>query len=111
MKRAMRWHDYITINVYWFALTTRSQVVTALVVPLLLAVAYVTYAELMKQVGYSTAFLGKWHLGMDEYIPENQGFDFVIGGREQQYHTHYRPLGYRQRTGRQGNSQSQSTST
>ena len=35
MKRAMRWHDYITVNVYWFALTTRSQVVTALVVPLL----------------------------------------------------------------------------
>ncbi len=46
--------------------------------------AYVTYAELMKQVGYSTAFLGKWHLGRDEYIPENQGFDFVVGGR---YHS------------------------
>ena len=44
--------------------------------------AYVTYAELMKQTGYSTAFLGKWHLGKDEYIPENQGFDFVIGGRQ-----------------------------
>jgi len=44
--------------------------------------AYVTYAELMKQVGYSTAFLGKWHLGMDEYVPDNQGFDFVIGGRQ-----------------------------
>lgn len=43
---------------------------------------YVTYAELMKQTGYSTAFLGKWHLGMDEYVPENQGFDFVIGGRQ-----------------------------
>ncbi|MDF7822602.1 sulfatase-like hydrolase/transferase [Pontiellaceae bacterium B12227] len=44
--------------------------------------AYVTYAELMKQTGYSTAFLGKWHLGKDEYIPENQGFDFVVGGRQ-----------------------------
>jgi arylsulfatase A-like enzyme len=44
--------------------------------------AYVTYAELMKQTGYSTAFLGKWHLGKNEYVPENQGFDFVIGGRQ-----------------------------
>jgi arylsulfatase A-like enzyme len=43
---------------------------------------YVTYAEVLKQTGYSTAFLGKWHLGKDEYIPENQGFDFVIGGRQ-----------------------------
>lgn len=44
--------------------------------------AYVTYAELLKKEGYSTAFIGKWHLGRDEYIPDNQGFDFVIGGRQ-----------------------------
>ncbi len=43
---------------------------------------YVTYGELLKQAGYSTAFLGKWHLGMDEYVPDNQGFDLVIGGRQ-----------------------------
>lgn len=43
---------------------------------------YVTYADLLKGVGYSTSFLGKWHLGKDEYVPENQGFDLVIGGRE-----------------------------
>ncbi len=36
MKRAMRWYDYITINVYWFALTARSQVLTPLVLPLLI---------------------------------------------------------------------------
>lgn len=35
MKRAIRWFDYITINIYWFALTTRSQVLSPLVVPLL----------------------------------------------------------------------------
>ncbi|MBN1262623.1 MAG: MFS transporter [Anaerolineae bacterium] len=35
MKRDLRWYDYITINGYWFALTTRSQVLTPLVVPLL----------------------------------------------------------------------------
>ncbi len=35
MKRALRWFDYITINIYWFALTTRSQVLSPLIIPLL----------------------------------------------------------------------------
>ena len=35
MNRSIRWHDYITININWFALTTRSQVLTPLVIPLL----------------------------------------------------------------------------
>jgi hypothetical protein len=35
MDRPFRWYDYITINVNWFALTTRSQVLTPLVIPLL----------------------------------------------------------------------------
>ncbi len=35
MKRTIRWFDYITINIYWFALTTRSQVLSPLVIPLL----------------------------------------------------------------------------
>jgi len=35
MKRAIRWYDYITINIYWFALTTRSQVLAPLIIPLL----------------------------------------------------------------------------
>jgi len=43
--------------------------------------SYVTYAELLKDAGYATAFIGKWHLGRDPYIPENQGFDVVVGGR------------------------------
>ncbi|MGZ0709682.1 sulfatase-like hydrolase/transferase [Coraliomargarita sp. W4R53] len=43
---------------------------------------YVTYAETLKAAGYSTAFMGKWHLGMAPYIPDNQGFDVVIGGRQ-----------------------------
>lgn len=42
---------------------------------------YVTYAELLKEAGYTTAFVGKWHLGRGQYIPENQGFDVVVGGR------------------------------
>ena len=42
---------------------------------------YMTYAELLKDAGYATAFVGKWHLGQGKYIPENQGFDVVVGGR------------------------------
>jgi MFS family permease len=35
VKRTFRWYDNITINSFWFALTTRSQMLTALVIPLL----------------------------------------------------------------------------
>lgn len=35
MNRPIRWYHYITINIHWFALTTRSQVLTPLVIPLL----------------------------------------------------------------------------
>jgi arylsulfatase A-like enzyme len=41
----------------------------------------VTVAEALKEAGYQTAFLGKWHLGDDSrYWPEHQGFDVNIGG-------------------------------
>lgn len=43
---------------------------------------YITFPEILKNNGYSTAFMGKWHLGSAPYIPENQGFDVVVGGRE-----------------------------
>jgi hypothetical protein len=35
MSKDTRWYDLITINIYWFALTARSQVLTPLVIPLL----------------------------------------------------------------------------
>jgi len=35
MKKELRWFEYIPININWFALTTRSQVLTPLVIPLL----------------------------------------------------------------------------
>jgi len=35
MSRALRWYDKITINIYWFALTARSQTLSPLVIPLL----------------------------------------------------------------------------
>lgn len=40
----------------------------------------VTIAEMMKQAGYQTAHVGKWHLGYTaETMPNGQGFDFSFG--------------------------------
>ncbi|MEN8661728.1 MAG: sulfatase [Lentimonas sp.] len=41
----------------------------------------ITISKLLKEGGYATAFMGKWHLGYDPYIPESYGFDHVVGGR------------------------------
>jgi arylsulfatase A len=39
-----------------------------------------TLAELLKQSGYNTSIVGKWHLGhRKDYLPTNQGFDEWIG--------------------------------
>ncbi len=41
----------------------------------------VTLAEALKEAGYATAHVGKWHLGEKEaFWPEHQGFDVNIGG-------------------------------
>lgn len=40
-----------------------------------------TLGELFQDAGYRTAFMGKWHLGNLPYVPENQGFEMVVGGR------------------------------
>src|SRR3954447_11508764 len=40
----------------------------------------VTIAEALKEPGYATAFIGKWHLGGTNFFPEHQGFDQNIGG-------------------------------
>ncbi len=40
----------------------------------------VTFAEVLKQRGYVTCHIGKWHLGFDDWSPEKQGFDKNIGG-------------------------------
>lgn len=40
-----------------------------------------TIAESLKEVGYDTWHVGKWHLGDDEkYWPQHQGFDVNIAG-------------------------------
>ena len=40
----------------------------------------VTLAEALKEGGYRTAFMGKWHLGGKGFWPEQQGFDINLGG-------------------------------
>jgi arylsulfatase A len=45
----------------------------------------VTIAEALKEAGYATGYVGKWHLatsGADrrQYYPDRQGFDINIGG-------------------------------
>ncbi|WP_159931232.1 sulfatase [Oceanicoccus sp. KOV_DT_Chl] len=40
----------------------------------------ITIAEQLKQAGYYTGMVGKWHLGhQDRYMPWNQGFDEFYG--------------------------------
>ena len=40
----------------------------------------ITTAEALKEVGYATAAIGKWHLGHhDQYLPTNNGFDSYYG--------------------------------
>ncbi len=46
-----------------------------------LPLEFYTLGEAMKDAGYATSFFGKWHMGYDPYIPENSGFDYVVGGR------------------------------
>ncbi len=45
-----------------------------------LAPEEVTVAELLKQRGYATGIVGKWHLGdQPEFLPTRQGFDYYYG--------------------------------
>jgi arylsulfatase A-like enzyme len=45
-----------------------------------LADGKVAMAKVLKSVGYSTAYYGKWHLGTEEEsLPHNQGFDEFYG--------------------------------
>ncbi|MDG2467862.1 MAG: sulfatase-like hydrolase/transferase, partial [Pirellulaceae bacterium] len=39
-----------------------------------------TIAEALKPAGYTSCYIGKWHLGTDPWYPTQQGFDFNFGG-------------------------------
>jgi arylsulfatase A len=45
-----------------------------------LALEEFTMAEMLKDAGYATAMIGKWHLGhQQKFMPNNQGFDSFFG--------------------------------
>lgn len=50
----------------------------------------ITIAEKLKAHGYHTFFAGKWHLGGESFLPEDQGFDENYGG----HHMGSPPGGY-----------------
>lgn len=50
------------------------------VIPQQLALEEVTLAEVLKEAGYVTAHVGKWHLGGKGFEPEKQGFDINVAG-------------------------------
>lgn len=53
----------------------------------------ITIAERLKERGYATAFVGKWHLGPDaDKFPEKHGFDINIGGSHYGWpHSYFSP--------------------
>ncbi len=40
----------------------------------------ITIAESLGLAGYKSCYVGKWHLGADDWYPTEQGFDFNFGG-------------------------------
>ncbi len=44
--------------------------------------AETTIAERLRDAGYQTAIVGKWHLGDAGHYPQTQGFDINIGGTQ-----------------------------
>lgn len=50
---------------------------------------FVTLAEAMRDAGYISASVGKWHLGDEPYWPTTHGFDLNVSG-----HTHGSPSSY-----------------
>ncbi len=45
-----------------------------------LALEETTLAEALKAAGYATMHAGKWHLGGQQFYPEQQGYDVNMGG-------------------------------
>ncbi len=54
------------------------------------ALEEVTVAEALRESGYRTYFAGKWHMGGEGFLPEDQGFEINKGG----HHRGSPPGGY-----------------
>jgi len=59
-----------------------------------LPLSEVTFGEALKEHGYKTCYIGKWHLGKEGGGPGNQGFDTVIhSGSAGATGSHFAPFG------------------
>jgi len=47
-----------------------------------LALEEITLAEALRAAGYVTGNVGKWHLGTEGFLPQDQGFDFNFSGNQ-----------------------------
>lgn len=54
-----------------------------------------TLAEYLRDDGYATAHIGKWHLGGEGFTPADQGYTHVVGGGAELFSTggHFSPYG------------------
>lgn len=52
----------------------------------------VTIAERLKKAGYATASIGKWHLGGEGFLPQDQGFDLNVGGDHRGANQYFGPF-------------------
>ena len=48
-----------------------------------LSLEVVTLAEMLADAGYATGHAGKWHLGGEGFLPQDQGFTWSVAGDEQ----------------------------
>lgn len=52
-----------------------------------------TLAERLQNVGYVSASIGKWHLGIGDALPSNRGFDVTIAPGQQHQKSMFPPYG------------------
>ena len=48
--------------------------------PIRMELEEITIAERLKELGYRTGYIGKWHLGTEPFFPDKQGYDVNVGG-------------------------------
>lgn len=41
-----------------------------------------TMGDIFQEAGYNTTYIGKWHLGTENFGPENQGFETVLASND-----------------------------